>query len=104
MTDAKKFLEKLVGPTTIPMLLRAHRTGHDLSQKDMARKLRVSVGYISNIETGKTKLSLGKTIEICKKLGENERFWMAIYFEEEARSVKRNYRVSVEEQSTAKAL
>jgi transcriptional regulator with XRE-family HTH domain len=42
----------------------------------LAKKLKVTVGFISNIETGKKKISLSKLLEICKALKENERFWL----------------------------
>lgn len=95
MKDALKLMEELVGPVTVGMLLRAHRTGHDLDLKAMATKLGVTLSYISNVETGKKSISLGKTLEICKKLKENERLWMTVFFEEAARKEGKNIKVSI---------
>ena len=49
MSGAMKFLEKKVGPVTVGLLIRAHRTRHDLSQADLADKLGVTIGFISNV-------------------------------------------------------
>ena len=83
--DAIKILEELVGPPTVGMLFSAHRTGWDMTQRDLAKKLGVTVGFISNIETGKKRISLEKLLEYCRRLNESETFWMIIYFKEEAR-------------------
>ncbi len=85
MANGGKFLEKLVGPATVGMILRTYRTTHDMKQGDLAKKLKVTVGFISNIETGKKNISLTKLLQICHKLGGNELFWMTVYFEEQAR-------------------
>jgi len=85
MTTAMKLLEKKVGPVTVGMLLRAHRTRNDLSQLELAQILNATVGFISNIETGKKHISLEKTLDIAKKIGSSKEFFASIWFQEEAR-------------------
>lgn len=79
-----KYLEKKVGPVTVGMLLRVHRTRNDLSQVDLAKILGVTVGFISNVENDRKHLSLEKTLEIAKKLGSSKEFYASIWFREEA--------------------
>jgi transcriptional regulator with XRE-family HTH domain len=47
---ANDLLIKIVGPLTVGMMLRNHRTRHDISQAELADFLGVTVGFISNIE------------------------------------------------------
>ena len=86
MSGAMKFLEKKVGPVTVGLLIRAHRTRHDLSQADLADKLGVTIGFISNVENGRKHLSLEKTLEIADKLKLSKEFFASIWFREEARN------------------
>ncbi len=95
--DAFKFMEELNSPFHVGKLLRAHRTGWDMSQKDLAKKLGVTVGFISNIETGKKGISLDKLLEFCRKLNENEKFWMVMYFKEEARKAGKEITIKLED-------
>ena len=86
MSRAKDFLIKEVGPLTVGMMFRNHRTRYDLSQADLAEKLGVTVGFISNIENGRKKLSLEKTLEIAKKIKANHKHFALVWFEEESRA------------------
>lgn len=98
MKSAEKLLEELVGPVTVPMLIRVYRTRNELRQDQLAKKLGVTVGFISNVETGKKPISLAKTLEICKKLKQNERYWAAIYFQQEAREAGlKNFKITIED-------
>jgi transcriptional regulator with XRE-family HTH domain len=83
--DALKFVESFTGPMTVGILFSAHRTGWDMTQKDLAKKLGVTVGFISNIETGKKRLTLETLLSYCRKLDESEKYWSIVYFKEEAR-------------------
>lgn len=85
MTSAKKFLERIAGPMTVGKLIRAYRTTHDLSLQDLAGKLNVTRGFISNIETGKKAISLEKTLEIAKRLKESTNVYARVWFEMQAR-------------------
>ena len=85
MKDAAKFMEKLVGPMTIAMKLGAYRTGHDMTLEEMAAKLGTSKGYVSNILTGKKKLSLKKTMEIAEVLELSKESFAITWFREQAR-------------------
>ena len=50
----RKRLEALAGgPLTLGMLIKAIREGEEWSLADMAKNLKVTRGYVSNIEKGK---------------------------------------------------
>lgn len=78
--------EKLVGPMTIGMLLKAHQVTHDLTGEQLAKKLKLTKGELLKLESGKERLALKDTLKIAKKLEEFEDFWALIWFQEEARN------------------
>ncbi len=84
--EAKKFLEKMIGPMTVGKLIRAYRTQNDLSAQELADKLGVTKGFISNVETGKKDISLGKALELAEDLGESKDLYAGVWFESQARS------------------
>ncbi len=96
MNDSEKKIEALVGPMTVGKLIKVYRHSHEMKQNDLARKLKVTIGYISNIETGKKKISLEKVLEICKKLKQSQLVWMTVHFEEMARDAGKEYRIKIE--------
>lgn len=77
--------EKLVGPMSIGMLLKAHRTANDLTVAELENKLKLTKGALSKIESGKKKLTLKEAIKFAKKLNEYEDFFALVWFQEEAR-------------------
>lgn len=85
MISASKVLERLTGPVTVAMLFRSYRFTNELSLEDMARELGVTKGFVSNVLTGKKKLSLKKTLEMARTLGEPIELYARIWFEEHAR-------------------
>lgn len=100
--DALKLVEEDIGPMTVGRLIRVARWKWEMDQKTLAKKLDVTIGYISNIETGKKFLSLDQVLKICKKLDQSERVWMTVYFEEEARRAGRNnYEIKILERKRA---
>lgn len=96
MKYGEKDLDAITGPMTVGKLLRVYRHSHELKQSDLAKKLKVTIGFISNIETGKKKLSLEKILEICKKLKQSQLVWMTVHFEEMARDAGKDYRIKIE--------
>lgn len=83
-SDTKKFIEDLVGPTTIGMLIRAYRTTNDLTQAQLARKLKVTVSYVSDLENDRKEISLKQAKEIAVKLGDPVRLYLRIWMEQKA--------------------
>ena len=67
------FLEKLDGPLTFGMFLRAARTTLDLTQVAMAKKLGISRGTLCDIEKGRQLVSPALAVKIAKKSGLSEK-------------------------------
>lgn len=85
MTKAKDFLIKEVGPLSVGMMLRVNRNRLGLTQNELATLMGVTVGFVSNVENGRKKLSFQKTIEIAKKMKFNYKHFALVWFEEESR-------------------
>ncbi len=85
MKEAEKVMRKILGPITVASMFRAYKTSNDMTLEEMAEILGTTKGFISNVLTGKKKLSLKKTLEIAKKLGEFKEVYASVWFEEEAR-------------------
>lgn len=86
MARAKNFLTKEVGPLSVGMMIRVHRNQLELSQTELANILGVTVGFISNVENGRKKLSLEKTLEFAKKIKANHKHFALVWFEDESRA------------------
>ena len=65
-------LEKEVGEMTFGMFLRVAREHLELSQSEMARKLKVSRGTLCDIEKGRQLVSPTLAVKIAKAAGLSE--------------------------------
>jgi transcriptional regulator with XRE-family HTH domain len=97
MTSANKFLNKLIGLPTVGKLIRAYRTHNEISIQELALRLGVTKGYISNIETGKKEISLDKALNICEALGEVKEIYARVWFEEQARNAGLDFKKVVKQ-------
>ena len=85
MTRSNVF-EKLVGPMTVGMLLKAHQVTNDLTAEQLAKKLKLTKNELLKLVSGKHRPTLKETIKIAKKLEEYEDFFALVWFQEEASS------------------
>jgi transcriptional regulator with XRE-family HTH domain len=97
MSSASKFLNKLIGPPSVGKLIRAYRTQNDISIQELALRLGVTKGYISNIETGKKEISLDKALSLCESLGEVKEVYARVWFEEQARNAGLDFKKVVKQ-------
>lgn len=84
-SEAMQFMESVVGPVTIGMMIRAYRTTNDLTQLQLAKKLKVRVSYVSDLENDRKDISLIQARDIAKKLGESDKLYVRIWMEQKAR-------------------
>lgn len=75
--------EKLAGPLTVGKLLRAYRTANALSVTEVERRLKLSKGTITQLESGKKKLPLKETLKLARKLEEAEDLYALAWLKEE---------------------
>jgi transcriptional regulator with XRE-family HTH domain len=87
MSSARKFMEEQVGPITVGMLLRAHRTRLSMTQGEMAAKLGLKVQYISDVENDRKLPSMEKVIEMAETLGESVNQFVRVWTEQTYRGV-----------------
>lgn len=75
-SETKKFLEKLTGgPVTLGKLIEAIRLGEELTQVELAKKLKISRSHLNDIEKGNKAVSPERAAKFAKALGHSaERF------------------------------
>ena len=72
-SDTRKFLEKLTGgPITLGKLIESIRLGEDLSQADLAKKLKISRSHLNDIEKSNKAVSPERAARFAKALGNSE--------------------------------
>jgi antitoxin HigA-1 len=86
-TEATKFIESLIGPMTVARMIRAYRTTNDMTQAQLAKKLKVTVSYISDLENDRKDISLKQAKEIATKLGDPPALYVRIWLEQKIREV-----------------
>ncbi|MBL7670772.1 MAG: helix-turn-helix transcriptional regulator [Bdellovibrionaceae bacterium] len=62
-------IEKLYGPLTFGNLLKAHREGDELTQVEMAKKIKLSKQALNDIENGRKIPSISRAVALAKKVG-----------------------------------
>ena len=64
--NTKAFFERELGPMTFGSFLTAVRTNLDMSQSDLARKLKVSRSMVCDIEKGRVQVSPALAVRIAR--------------------------------------
>ncbi len=90
-----KELERDFGPVTFGRALWAHRKGEEITQKDFARSLCVSVKTLRNFEKGRRIPSPGLAAKIARQLGQSERLWIQLVFQDMLREAGFDFQVTV---------
>jgi DNA-binding XRE family transcriptional regulator len=62
-------IEKTYGPLTFGNLLKAYREGEELTQVEMAKKIKLSKQSLNDIESGRKIPSISRAISLAKKVG-----------------------------------
>ena len=62
-------IENLYGPITFGNLLKAHREADELSQVEMAKKIKLSKHALNDIESGRKIPSISRAVALAKKVG-----------------------------------
>ena len=64
-----KDIEKIYGQLTFGSLLKAHREGEELTQVEMAKKMKLSKQSLNDIESGRKIPSISRAVALGKKVG-----------------------------------
>jgi DNA-binding transcriptional regulator YiaG len=81
--DARKYLERLVGPLTLGKALRATREGEGMSQSAFAAHLGISRTYLRDIELGRKDVELARAAEFARTLGYSETQYVRLAIQDE---------------------
>lgn len=93
--SADKILEEMVGPVNFGMFVRACRTTMDLTQVQMAKKLKMARGTLCDIEKGRQLVSPKLAIKIAKTAGMHERFALELCLADHLKKQKIKYKIKV---------
>ncbi len=90
-----KELEKDFGTVTFGLALWAYRKGEELPQKDFALSLGISPSSLCDLEKGRRIPSPSRAAKIAKQLGQSEKTWIQLAFQDSLRDAGLNYIVYV---------
>lgn len=93
--NALEWFEKEMGPMTFGTFLTAVRAMLDLSQSELARKLKVSRSMICDIEKGRVVASPALAVKIARAAGFPESFAVRCCLQDQLRRMKIRLTVSV---------
>ena len=72
-SNTRKFLEKITGgPVSLGKLIESIRLGEELSQAELAKKLKISRSHLNDIEKGNKAVSPRRAARFAKALGHSE--------------------------------
>lgn len=83
MSQARKFMESLVGPVTVGMLIRAFRSRMDLTLEQLGEMVGQSASYMSDLERDKKSISLAQIKDIAERMGESIEHYVIAWIRQE---------------------
>lgn len=92
---ASTFFEKELGPMTFGAFLTAARLSMELSQSELARRLKLSRSMVCDIEKGRVIVSLNLALKIAKLAGFPEKFAVKYCLQDQLRKAKIKLNVEV---------
>ena len=88
-------LEKELGEVTFGMYLRSARAAMDISQTDLAHRLRISRGTLCDIEKGRQLVSPRLALKIARISGFSEKLALETCIQDQLRKAKIKMKVSL---------
>lgn len=95
-TKAKEFFEKKLGPSTFGGFLSSVRELLEMTQAELARKLKVRRSMICDIEKGRVLVSPALAVKIAKLGGFPIEFAVKYALQDQLRRAKINMTVNVQ--------
>jgi DNA-binding XRE family transcriptional regulator len=93
--NLKELLEKDLGPLTFAMFLRGARASKDMTQTEMASRLKISKSTLCDIEKGRQLVSPALAAKIANKCGLSVKVWVEAALRDQLRKAKLNLDVRV---------
>lgn len=88
-------IEKEFGVLTFGRMVRAHRLSEEMTQVEMAKKLKISKQNLNDIENERKIPSLKRAILISKKIGVTEALAVKLALQDQVRREKLNFTISI---------
>lgn len=90
-----KELERDYGPLTFAKVLESYRLSEEFSQKDFAKKLKISPQSLCDLEKGRKIPTPERAARIAKLIKEPEVYWIQLAIQDLLRSQKLSYQVEL---------
>jgi transcriptional regulator with XRE-family HTH domain len=85
-SDARNFLEKIAGgPLTFGEMIQSIRQADEISQADLARRMKISRAMLCDIEKGRRPVSVERAKVFAEVLGYSVTQFVAVAVEEQLR-------------------
>jgi plasmid maintenance system antidote protein VapI len=95
-SDAMKFLEKISGgPLTIGRLLEAIRLGEEMTMKEFAANLEISVSHLNDLEKGRKHVSPECALRFARLLGYSEEQFVVLALQELVDELDMDFKIKV---------
>ena len=96
-SSAIKFLERLRGgPLTFGRMIESIRLCDEISQVDLARKMKISRAHLCDIEKGRRAVSAGRAAQFARVLGYSVNQFVATALEDQLRKAGLKVRVRLD--------
>ncbi len=95
--ENRKFFESLRGgPLTFGKMIESLRKADEISQVDLARKLKMSRAHLCDIEKGRRAVSVEKAAEFASVMGYSVAQFVAVSIEDQLREAGLKAKVKIE--------
>lgn len=94
---ARNVIDDLIGPVSFGELLKSIRLSLELTQIEMAKKLKISKQELCDIEKGRKIVSLDRSILFAKKLKHSDKLFAKYVIEDQLRKSGLNLTVQLDE-------
>lgn len=95
-SKASQFLEEKLGPMTFGEFVTSARELMDISQSELARKLKISRSMVCDIEKSRVLVSPKLAVRIARLAGFPEKFAVTYCLQDQLRKAKIKMQVRVE--------
>ncbi len=94
---AEEVLNEILGHVTFGDLLKAIRQGVEMTQVQMAKKLKISRQELCDIEKGRKTVSVDRAVYFAKRLKRSDRIFAKYVIEDQLRKSGLNLKVHFDE-------
>lgn len=95
LKSASEVLEKYVGPVNFAMFMRVSRRDLELTQTQMAKKLKIAPGTLCDIEKGRQLVSVTLAAKIATMAGLSVRLAVQLALQDQINKAKLDYKINL---------